>query len=51
MPHNPHIECFGVFSTDEVYEQVDAIAQQNRNYYLTNYINIPTYPASEEETE
>lgn len=51
MPHNPHIECLGVFSTDEVYEQVDAIAHQNRNYYLTNYINIPTYPASEEETE
>ena len=53
MPHNNYvpIEYFGLFSLSDIREHVDAIAQINRDWYLSNYTNFPTYPTSEEETE
>lgn len=50
MPHGPEI-CPGVLSNDEVYNQVDALAQWHRAWYLSNFTNYPTYPVSIEESE
>lgn len=50
MPHGSEV-CPGILSNDEVYNQVDAIAQSKRNWYLSHFTNYPTYPVSEEEKE